>query len=222
MKRLRGPTKASTRPFKRPRQASKAPTRSKSTAAILKPELKFNDVTFNTDASTTSTEVALTTFAAGDTALLRDGNKAIIKSIDLKINCANSALTQNNTVRFVVVCDKLAQAEQCIWGDGTAVGHVFDDDTTVARRAVISASRFIVLMDEVIVLNQGSGTGGALEQAYFKKHIKVPEALRLASWGSSGSSIPVQNAFTLMYLGSTASGATDATVVGTARIRFVG
>lgn len=191
--------------------------RQKAVSVGIGQERKFNDVTVNTDASTTSTEVALTTFAAGDTALLRDGNKALVKSIELRINVANEAVTQNNTVRFVVVMDHQSNVAQCTW-NGT--GAVFDAATTVARRLVANIPRFTILMDKTFTVNQGSD--GAPQQLYFKKYIKVNPDTQLVCWQDGASGIPVTNAITLMYLGSTASGATDLDVQGTVRVNFVG
>lgn len=45
----------------------------KKPSVSLAPELKYNDTAFNTDATTSGAVIALSTFAAGDTALLRDG-----------------------------------------------------------------------------------------------------------------------------------------------------
>lgn len=203
------------------KQRTSQPARKKSKKAFLGTELKFNDVSISTDASSTPVEVALTTFATGDTALTRDGNKALIKSIELKINYANEALTQNNTARFVLVCDKQANVTQATWF-AAANTDVYDSVGVTARRGVPTMSRFRILMDKTVVCNQGSGTGGALQQGYFKKFIKIPEDLQLCTWGASTAVIPTTNAFTLMYVGTTASGATDLDVVGTARIRFEG
>lgn len=187
----------------------------------LQQELKYNDVAIATDASTTETVVALTTFAAGDTALLRDGNKIIVKSIELRIALANEALTQANTVRFVVVKSMQANAAAPTWFVGTLTTDVFDASTVTARRAVATASRFKIIMDKTIVVNQEGGTGAALSQEYLHKYIPIVRE-EITQFGSEASGIPITNAYYLMYVGSTASGATDLDVVGTARLRFVG
>lgn len=223
MKRRASADTVSGRPTKKYKKSARAPTSGKKTySVLLAPELKFNDVTINTDANTTSTEIALTTFAAGDTALQRDGNKAVIKSVEFRLRLTNSALTQSNVVRFALVVDKLAQGEQCIWGAGAAVQDVFDAATVVARRNVISAARFIVLKEVVVVLNDQAGTGGGPAQCYIHEFVKVPKDFQLAAWASGSATIPVTNALTLMYLGSTAAGVTDVNVEGTARVRFMG
>ena len=188
--------------------------------ALAANEKKYNDVTLNQDANTTPVVTALSTFGTGDTVLLRDGNKAIFKSFDIKVKMTNNALTQSNVCRFVLVCDKLAQAEQCLWGTASSVADVFDAEAITARRNILSAERFIVLMDEVIVINELSGTGGAPAKAYFRRHIKVPPALQLVAWSGSSSTIPVKNAFSLLYMGDTVSGVTDVAIEGTVRVRW--
>lgn len=190
--------------------------------ALMQSELKFNDVTLNTDANTTPVVTALTTFGTGDTALLRDGNKALVKSVAYRISFQNSALTQSNTVRVVLVCDKLSQAEQCNWGTAATVADVFDAETVVARRAVLTASRFKILADDVIVINETAGTGGGTSMAYLERYVKIPQNLQLTSWSSASSVIPMVNALSIMYIGTTASGAADVTVLGSVRVRFEG
>lgn len=207
-------------PKKRRTDKQHAAASRSSKLAKIGAELKYNDLTLNTDASTTSTEVPMTTIGTGTTGILRDGLKVLLRSVEYRINMANKALTQGNTVRVVLVLDKLAQAEQCTWGAGASVAEVYDAATTVARRNILSASRFVILSDETVVLNQDSGTGGAFAQCYLHRYIKIPAKYQLAVWSGSSATIPVSNALTLMYLGSTAAGATAVTVNGTARLRF--
>lgn len=207
---------------KKSKPSSKPSYKRQNASSMLKPELKFNDVAVTGDASTTETVVALTSFAAGDTALLRDGNKIIAKSLDVRLLIGNEALTQNNTVRFVIVCAYQANAAASTWFTGVAGLDAYDASTVTARRAVETVTRYKVLMDETVVLNQTSGTGGALQQAYLHRYVKIPKDCQLAQYASSASSIPITNSLSLMYVGSTASGATDVDVVGTVRLRFQG
>lgn len=196
------------------------PTRTRKLSSIPD-EKKYNDVAITTDASTTETVVALTTIAAGDTALLRDGNKIICKSIELRINMANEAVTQSNTVRFVVVKSMQSNAAAPTWFTGAAGQDVFDASTVTARRAVETASRYRILMDETIVVNQMTGVAAsAPTQAYFHKFIPLKN--EMTTYATGAATIPITNAFYLMYVGSTASGATDLDIAGTARLRFVG
>lgn len=198
------------------------PTRRRQQKSMIIPdELKYNDVSISTDASTTETVVALTTFAAGDTALLRDGNKIVCKSIELRINMANEAVTQSNTVRFVLVKCMQCNATAPTWYQGGVLTDVFDASTVTARRAIISASRYRILMDETIVVNQMTGVAAsAPTQAYFHKYLKLSQDVTQFFDGTAA--VPMTNAYYLMYVGSTASGVTDLDIAGTARLRFVG
>lgn len=224
MKRKASATEPQYQPAKK--QAKPALQRQPSVAnlaqqiALASNEKKYNDITLNQDANSTPVVTGLSTFATGDTVSNRDGNKAIFKSFDIKMAFTNTALTGSNIVRVVLVCDKLAQAEQCNWGTAASVADVFDAETVVARRNILSAERFIVLMDEVIVINSQSGTGGAASKAYMHRYVKVPPALQLVAWSGSSATIPVKNAFSLLYIGDTASGVTDVTVQGTVRARW--
>lgn len=203
---------------KKPKVAAVA--RKSSALKDLTPELKYNDVSFNTDATTTETVVALTTVAAGDTALLRDGNKVICKSLELRIHLTNEALTQSNVVRFVVVKSIQANAAAPTWSSGNATTDVFDASTITARRATTTATKYKIIMDQTLVVNQFGSTGGALNMEYFHKYMKLPD--EVTQYGDGTASVPMTNAYYLLYLGSTAAGATDCDVVGTARLRFVG
>lgn len=187
----------------------------------LAPELKYNDVTFNTDATTTPTVVSLTNFAAGDTALLRDGNKILTKSLNFRMQVANEALTQSNTIRCVVVVDKQPNGTAPTYS-GNVVTSVFDAQTITAQRQVSTQSRFHILKDEVFVLNQIGSTGGALSQAFWQAFVPIPAKYELAIFGDQNAGEPITNGLYFMYIGSTAAGVVDTDVVGTARLRFIG
>lgn len=206
------------KPKLRRQNASGSLVKRRKRGVSIGPELKFNDVNFNTDASTTETVVALTTFAAGDTALLRDGNKIICKSLELRILLANEATTQSNTVRFAVVKSLQANSAAPTWFNGGALTDVFDEATVTARRATITASRFKVIAEEVVTINQTNDT--SLNQAYIHKFMKLDEDI--TQYFDGTSAIPVTNAYFLLYLGSSAAGVVDVDVVGRARLRFLG
>uniref|UniRef100_UPI004047E422 hypothetical protein n=1 Tax=Yoonia sp. TaxID=2212373 RepID=UPI004047E422 len=80
----------------------------KKASVTLAAEKKFNDVSFATDATTTGTIVALNTIAAGDTALLRDGNKILCKTLYIKCNYVLEDIAQSALMRFMLVVDKNA------------------------------------------------------------------------------------------------------------------
>jgi len=213
---------SSKQPTKKPRLARQNASGNlgakKSRRVTIGEELKYNDVNFNTDATTTETVVALTTFAAGDTALTRDGNKIIPKSLELRILCTNEASTQSNTIRFVVVKSMQANGAAPTWFAGAAGQDVFDELSVTARRAVETASRYKIIMDHIEVVNQTNSTSS--NQAYIHKYMKLTE--EIITYASSASSVPITNAYYLMYLGTTAAGIVDEDVVGRARLRFVG
>lgn len=179
-------------------------------------ELKFNDATFNTDATTTPTIVGLNTFAAGDTAITRDGNRIKCRSLELRIRYQLEAITANALLRFVVVHDKNANSTAPTWT------LVFDSVDISSQRQIGALSRFTILMDKTITLNQLSSAGG-VQKGFLKKYIKIREEdLQLTSFADGSSAIPYSNSLTLMYVSDLSSGVADVDVNGTCRLRFVG
>ena len=181
----------------------------------LAPELKYNDVTFTDDATTTATVVSLTNFAAGDTALLRDGNKIAPKSLNIRVKLTNEALTQSNVVRMMVVHDRQPN------NAAPTLSLVLDSQSPTGQRLVGTASRFMILCDEVIVLNADGGTGAGVQKAFWQKYLKLdPKLITSFLDGSAGE--PYSNGLYLMYIGDVAAGATDCDVSGSCRLRFFG
>lgn len=190
--------------------------RRKSQALVgLTQELKFNDTAFNTDATTTGAIIALSTFAAGDTSLLRDGNKILVRSFELRVRLELEAVTQNAVCRFLLVRDKNAN----IAAPPTIAGSIITAVSPEALREIAYMSRYDVLMDKTITINEGSG---AVQKAFFKKYIKVPQDQALTSFSDGTAAIPVSNSYSLIYLSDVAAGATDVNVFGNCRMRFVG
>lgn len=192
-----------------------------SIGAAMSDELKFNDAAFNTDATTTPTVVDLNNFAAGDTAITRDGNRAMMRSIELRIRYSLEAITANGILRFVVVHDKNANGVAPTW-NGSTTTSVFDSATPESQRQVSTLSRFTILMDKVIPVNQSSSAGG-VQKGFFKKYIKIrtPE-LQLASWISGSATVPLSGSLSLMYISDLTAGVADVDIFGTSRLRFVG
>ena len=186
--------------------------RSASVPSSLKPELKYFDTAFSTDATSTSTVVQLTSVAAGDTALTRDGNKLAMRSLELRIKGNLEATTQNATIRFVLLVDKQANNGTISWGT------VFDSESPQSLRLIASLSRFDILMDKVITVNATSTS--ALQKFFFKKYVKIPNII--ASFTDGTAAVPYTNSLVLMYNSDVATGATDTDVFGQARLRFVG
>lgn len=203
-------------------QAQFKPVRRQGAAvgAALAPELKFFDTAFNTDASTTGTIVSLNNMAAGDTALTRDGNKILCKSLNLRIAIQNESLTISSTVRVLVVVDKNANNANPSFA--TAGTGVLEAITPESQRRIDSISRFHCLMDETIVINAESGTGGAESKAFIERFIRIPEEFQLSQYLDGSAGVPVSNSLTLLYLSDQVSGVSDVNFVGTCRLRFIG
>jgi len=183
--------------------------------ASLSLELKYNDTAFNTDATTTGAVIALSTFAAGDTALTRDGNKIDVKSIELRIRLELEAVTTNAVCRFVLVRDK--QPNYAASPLATA-GLFLDTISPESLRAIAVLSRYDVLMDKTVSLNEGSG---AVQKMFFKKYIKIRDN-SITTFPDGTATIPSTNSYNLFYLSDVAAGATDVNVFGQCRLRFVG
>jgi hypothetical protein len=209
--------KASSRvnqPFKKPRTTG--PPLPKAAVGVPQ-ELKYNDVPFATDATTTGVVVPLNTFGAGDTALLRDGNKILMRSLELRVRLDMEAVAPNAVCRFIVVHDKNANLTSPTIAGATGV---LDAITPESLRTISGMSRYTILMDKSFALNTASAS--APQKMFFKKYIKLSPELQLASFYDGGSSVPVSGSLTLLYFSDIAAGATDVNVNGQSRLRFVG
>jgi len=175
-------------------------------------ELKFNTAAFGTDATTTPTIVPLTTFAAGDTVLLRDANKILAKSIDVRAHFTNEGAA-SGIIRLVVVLDKNANQSSPAWLD------VFDSATVESQRLINNLSRFTILADDIIEMNLMQAAG---VNHLYHRYIKIAKELQMISFADGTSAVPVSNSLTLMYISNVVAGAADFDVAGNARLRFVG
>lgn len=217
MKRKTPPTKTFKRPAKRAKTSFVVASRKSS---ILGPELKFNDMAFAADATTTGSVVALNQMAAGDTALLRDGNKIQMKSIQLRFTLENEANTQNNAVRMMIVYDKQPNlSNPTIATAGTGP---LDTITIQSLRQVATMSRFKVLSDRVYTINSTSDTAGALQIIHDEVFIKIPLDSQLTQFADGAAGAPQSGGLYLMFFGNVAAGAADCNVLGQARLRFWG
>lgn len=213
------PSPASTRPFKKPRQAKwTRPPRVQSALASGRDELRYFDVNFSTDATTTPSVGALNNMAAGDTNITRDANKISMKAIMLRVGYSNEAIAQNVRTRWVLVLDHNSN------GASAAMTDVFDAATIESQRKVANLSRFTVLMDKVVTLNSTTSTAGAFQKAFFKKYVKIPQdnINNIASYADGTAASPITNGLSLMYVSDVATGATDQDVIGTVRLFFLG
>lgn len=184
-------------------------------------ELKYNDAAVVTDVTTTPVIVDLNNFAAGDTAIQRDGNKIMMKSLDIRLNFTLEAITQNATCRFVVVLDKNANTVAPTWS-GAAASSVFDAATIESQRQVSTMGRFVILMDKTFCINQSASNAGGVQHFFFKKYVKIAPKYQLVTYAANTAAVPVTNGLSLMYISDVAAGITDVNVAGTTRLRFVG
>ncbi len=191
--------------------------RQNASLALGGPELKYHSVAFNTDATTTGTIVDLSTLAAGDTALLRDGNKINVKSFELRIAVEKEDIAPNATLRFLLVRDKQAN----IAAIPNITGYVLDAITPQSLRAIGFLSRFDILMDKTMVLNQTNSTAGCLQKAFIKKYIKV-RFDGITTFTDGTSAVPASNSYSLIYFSDITAGATDINILGQCRMRFIG
>jgi len=213
--------KASTqvnRPYKRPRQTQPYQRTKSGLTSFGSNELKYTDFNFSTDATSTPAVGALNAVAAGDTNLLRDGNKIAMKAVQVRVGYSNEAIAQNVRTRWVVVIDHNSN------GATAAMTDVFDAATIESQRKVANLSRFTVLMDKVIVLNASTSTAGAFQKGFFKKYLKIPQdgVNNIASFADGTAASPITNGLSLMYVSDVATGATDQDTIGTIRTFFQG
>lgn len=223
MKRKYAPTAYSKQVAKKPRLSRQnaavgpqlaAGIAKQNALAALVQEIKYFDVSFATDASTTPAVGALNAVAAGDTNLLRDGNKIAMKALGIRFSMTNESIAQNVKTRVVIVLDHNANGASPAWTD------VFDAATIESQRKVSNMSRFEILMDKVVVLNASTSTAGAFQKGFFKKYIKMPNVI--ASYADGTGNSPITNALSIMYISDVASGLTDQDVTGTTRLYFHG
>lgn len=206
------------RPTKR-QTVKKSTTRRKS-SITLAPELKYNDASFTADATTTGAIVALNQMAAGDTALLRDGNKILCKSVQLRWYMQLEDASVNAIVRVMIVWDR--QPNLTTPSIATAGTGPLDTITIQSLRQVATTSRFRVLKDDVYTLNQQNDTATSRQIIHDEVFVKVPKECQLTSFADGASGTPISGGLYLMYFSNIAAGAADVDVFGQARVRFMG
>lgn len=208
------------RPQKIIKYQVKSKGRARTSGAGIAPELKFNDGPFTTDATTTGAIIALNQMAAGDTALLRDGNKIVMKSIQLRFFLQLEASTVNAIVRMFIVYDK--QSNLGNPSIATAGTGPLDTITVQSLRQVATVSRFKVLWDQVYTLNQQNDTITNLQIVHDEIFIKIPSDCQKTSFADGIAAAPITGGLYLMYFSNLAAGAADVDVNGQFRLRFWG
>lgn len=222
----RGAAARDKRPFKRPRQAGPVGQgdvvmrdvggRGRKAIALVA-EKKFNDSSSVTDVTTTATVVNLNTMAAGDTALLRDGNKILSKTVQIRATLQLESLAANSIIRYLVVHDKNSN------GVAPTAAQIFEGTPAVySMKNIGNGSRFTTLLDKIVVLNNQSDTAGAMAKAYISEFIKVPESLQLTAFADGTAAVPISGSLSLIIIGDIAAGVADVDAVFNNRLRFIG
>lgn len=179
----------------------------------LAPEKKFNDSSSTVDSTTTAVVVNLNTMAAGDTALLRDGNKILTTSVQIRATIRNESATISTVNRILVVHDKNSN------GTAPTAAQVFEGTPGVTSlKSISNASRFTTLLDKTFVNN----SDGSFNYTYINEYVKVPQALQLTSFADGTAAVPISGSLSLIYIGSEAAGVADTDVILQARCRFIG
>uniref|UniRef100_UPI004048C8EC hypothetical protein n=1 Tax=Polynucleobacter sp. TaxID=2029855 RepID=UPI004048C8EC len=150
------------------------------------------------------------------TNLYRDGNKINVKSFELRIAIEKEDLAPNATLRFLLVRDKQANVVAL-----TPITNVLDTITAESLRTIGFLSRYDILMDKVLVVNQTNSTVGSLQKAFMKKYVKV-RFEGITTYANSTASVPATNGYSLLYFSDIAAGATDINILGQCRMRFIG
>lgn len=208
------------RPTKFRKPSAVKAKRARTSGASIAPELKFNDGPFTTDATTTGAIIALNQMAAGDTALLRDGNKIIMKTIQLRFFMQLEASTTNAIVRMFIVYDRNSNlGNPSIATAGTGP---LDTITIQSLRQVATVSRFKVLWDQVYTLNQQNDTATSLQIIHDEVFVKIPADCQKTAFADGVAGAPISGGLYLMYFSNIAAGATDVDVNGQFRLRFWG
>lgn len=180
-------------------------------------EKKFFDSVTVTDATTTASVLSLNNMGAGDTALLRDGNKILCKSIQLRGSFSLEAVSANAIVRYMIIHDKNAN------GTAPTAAQVFEGTPAVqGLKNIGNASRFVTLLDKTIVLNSTTTTATALQKEYISEYVKIPQNLQLAAYADGTAAVPTSGSLSLIIISDLAAGAADVDTFINTRLRFIG
>lgn len=209
--------KASTalaRPTKKPKTRNPLAVTQAKRLSALQDEQKYNDATFNADATSTGTVTALSTIAAGDTVLTREGNKILVTAIELRAIMQLESTNSNAIVRWILVHDKNAN------GVSPTFAQVLVTTNVSSWPVIGGKSRFTILMDKTVECNSTVTT--APGQFYLHKFVKVPTHLQISAFADGGSGVPVSGSFTLLYFSNQAAGVADVDIEGQTRLYFKG
>lgn len=140
-------------------------------------ELKFHDIDINsTNPIPTAGEIlaanaSLNVIAQGNTESQRIGRKLTIKSIlwrmKFRILANTAASTTEDSVRIILYLDK-----QCN-GAAAVVTDILETASFLSFNHLANSSRFVILMDKHIQLNQMAGGGDGTTEDYGAKGTRV-------------------------------------------------
>lgn len=179
-------------------------------------ELKFFDSTVGSAANTTPVILPLNEVPTGDDALSRDGNKIMCRSLELRLKASLKAITQNATIRMLLVHDKNEN------GTVLTATQLLTANTPEAFTLINNKSRFTLLWDKTFVLNQSASNAGGFQQWFQKKYVKIPKDLQLTQYPSGATNVPISGGLVFVYFSNVAAGATDVNFTVNSRLRFVG
>lgn len=207
-----------TQAFKKPRLERQGAVYGKNLtrrSALLGEEIHYFDKTISDDGTTTSVALPLNTIVQGDTIADRSANKILMKSLELRILYSNEAITQNNRVRVLVVLDKQPNGAQAVLTD------VLEAEAIISFPKIANKSRFKILADDVITLNQSGSAAGAFQKEFYHKYLKIKGDLALSTFASNATAVPITNGLTIFYVGDVVAGAADADMTVNCRLSFM-
>lgn len=176
------------------------------------PELHYFDVANSNDISTTAVQVDLNAMAAGDTVITREGNKIQMTAVELRVELNNKVATQNNRCRILIVYDK--NSDQA----SAALATVLEAATVSDFPAKGQKSRFKILVDETITINQSAAT--PLQKVFWHKFIRVKSSAQLAAFVDGSATQPATGGLSLFTVGDVAAGANAAASLINVRLYF--
>lgn len=176
------------------------------------PEIHYFDTGTTSDISTTAVSLDLNAMAAGDTIITREANKIQMTALELRCIFNNKVATQNNRLRILVVYDKNANAATA------TLATVLNAATISDLPAVTQKSRFKILLDKTLELNQTSAT--PLQKLDFHEFLRIKNSCQMSQFADGTATQPVSGGLTLYTIGDVAAGANAAASTINARLYF--
>lgn len=204
--------KTSQPPTKKTQVAKRARPSARRVPASVVPEIHYFDTNDTSDISTTAVAIAANSMAQGDTIVTRTGNKIQMTAIELRVALANKAATSANKCRIIVVYDKNPDAATA------TLATVLENSTVTDFPAKGQKSRFKILLDETIVLNQTTTTPA--QKAFWHKFLRIKNSAQLAAYPDGSAAAPITGALNVYTIGDVAAGANAASSNVNIRLYF--